>query len=164
MAAPAPPNIPPAPRRGDFVDFCGSIFHVLAVADGVALLRDIKRRRFEVAHLEFCVVVARALSETPDPQPNPNMEMFDRAKTAEAENVRLLAVVKEMWAALRPWLAAGLTLAAYERDCGAPLPDMQELGRIEESRDMPYFRILVGHVRQLYAAALTPTPEPTDER
>jgi hypothetical protein len=40
------------------------------------------------------------------------------------------------------------TLEAYEADYGEPLPQMHELGRIEESRGSPSFRIRAGHIRQ----------------
>ncbi|MFG1340405.1 hypothetical protein [Xanthobacter autotrophicus] len=51
------------------------------------------------------------------------------------------------------WAKAALdTLAAYEADLGEPLPDDHEIGRIDESRGAPSFRIRVGHIRQLAAS------------
>lgn len=48
--------------------------------------------------------------------------------------------------------AAIAALVAYEADCGEPMPDDYELGRIEDSRGSPSFRIRVGHIRRLAAA------------
>lgn len=45
------------------------------------------------------------------------------------------------------------TLAGYERDYGEALPDDWILGRIEESRDTPSFRIRVGHLRAIATLA-----------
>lgn len=54
--------------------------------------------------------------------------------------------------AVATWVKAALhTLTGYERDVGEPLPDDYEIGRIEESRDAPSFRLRVGHLRQLQA-------------
>jgi hypothetical protein len=50
--------------------------------------------------------------------------------------------------------AADLALKSYEADYGEPLEDMHELGRIEESRGSSSFRIRVGHIRDIVAAAL----------
>ena len=54
------------------------------------------------------------------------------------------------------WFAedARETLQSYEKDYGEALPDDYELGRVEESRERPSFRIRVGHIRKL-AAAIT---------
>jgi hypothetical protein len=43
------------------------------------------------------------------------------------------------------------SLNGYQRDLGADLPDDHEIGRIEDSRDTPSFRLRVGHIRQLHA-------------
>lgn len=57
------------------------------------------------------------------------------------------------------WAKAALdTLAAYEADLGEPLPDDHEIGRIDESRDSPSFRIRVGHIRQLATHPTAPKP------
>ena len=48
--------------------------------------------------------------------------------------------------------AAMAALVAYEADCGEPLPDDHELGRIEDSRGSASFRIRVGHIRRLAVA------------
>lgn len=51
------------------------------------------------------------------------------------------------------WTAAAVAaLEAYEADRGEKLSDDHELGRIDESRGSPSFRIRVGHIRQLAAA------------
>lgn len=47
--------------------------------------------------------------------------------------------------------AAMNTLEAYELDYGERLDDQHELGRIDESRNSPSFRIRVGHIRTLAA-------------
>lgn len=44
---------------------------------------------------------------------------------------------------------AMVSLKGYERDLGDSLLDEYELGRIEESRQSPSFRIRVGHIRRL---------------
>jgi hypothetical protein len=52
--------------------------------------------------------------------------------------------------AVNKWVTAAVaSLNGYERDCGESLPDDHEIGRIEESRDTPSFRLRVGHIRQL---------------
>lgn len=49
-----------------------------------------------------------------------------------------------------PWIKPmAEALAGYEADYGEGLDDMHELGRIDESRATPSFRIRVGHVRAL---------------
>ena len=51
------------------------------------------------------------------------------------------------------WVSvAAEVLAGYNRDLGVDLPDTTEIGRIDESRDTPSFRITVGHIRILAAA------------
>lgn len=49
--------------------------------------------------------------------------------------------------------AALEALKGYEADYGEPLPDDHELGRIEDSRSSPSFRIRVGHIRRLAGEA-----------
>lgn len=52
------------------------------------------------------------------------------------------------------WVTAAMgALASYEADYGESLPDDHELGRIDDSRGSPSFRIRVGHIRQLAAIA-----------
>lgn len=72
------------------------------------------------------------------------------------------------------WTAAAVAaLEAYEADRGEKLSDDHELGRIDESRGSPSFRIRVGHIRQLAAApdlaeaaeiALERIPQPLDDQ
>ena len=58
--------------------------------------------------------------------------------------------------------AAIVSLEGYEKDCGEPLPDDHELGRIEDSRHSASFRIRVGHIRRLASAiAAAPQPNPS---
>lgn len=64
-----------------------------------------------------------------------------------------------LWAAAPAVLAAGQfslharsALDAFEADIGEALPDNHELGRIDDSRGSPSFRIRVGHIRMLAAA------------
>lgn len=58
-----------------------------------------------------------------------------------------------------PWVKAAIeALEAYEADYGDKLPEDHELGRIEESRGSPSFRIRVGHIRSL----CTSPPPPSD--
>lgn len=48
------------------------------------------------------------------------------------------------------WVTAAMeALEAYEADYGERLPDDHELGRIDESRGSPSFRIRVGHIRTI---------------
>lgn len=49
-------------------------------------------------------------------------------------------------------LSAMDALTAYEADYGDALPGNHELGRIEDSRGSPSFRIRVDHIRRLAAA------------
>jgi hypothetical protein len=67
-------------------------------------------------------------------------------------NARLIAAAPEMYEAGAFAVAALSALTAYEADFGGPLPDDHELGRIEDSRGSPSFRIRVGHIRRLAAA------------
>lgn len=53
--------------------------------------------------------------------------------------------------------AAMVAIRGYERDLGVPMDDECEIGRIDDSRDSPSFRIRVGHIRRI-AQALTPAP------
>jgi hypothetical protein len=62
------------------------------------------------------------------------------------------ALTAELFAAAHFAKAASATLEDYEADTGEPLDDMHELGRIDESRGSPSFRIRVGHIRRLAAA------------
>jgi len=54
---------------------------------------------------------------------------------------------------VRPMMEA---LHGYEADYGGPLDDMHELGRIDESRESPSFRIRAGHIRDIAAALSHP--------
>ena len=52
------------------------------------------------------------------------------------------------------WVKTALvTLAAYEDDYGEKLPDLHEIGRIDESRRSPSFRFTVEHLRSLASPA-----------
>lgn len=67
-------------------------------------------------------------------------------------NAHLIAAAPELSAAAHFAKAALEALEGYEADYGEPLDDMHELGRIEDSRATPSFRIRVGHIRALAAA------------
>lgn len=54
---------------------------------------------------------------------------------------------------IKPMVAA---LEGYEADYGGPLDDMHELGRIDDSRSSPSFRIRVGHIRDLALLSARP--------
>ena len=56
---------------------------------------------------------------------------------------------------IKPMVAA---LEGYEADYGGPLDDMHELGRIDDSRSSPSFRIRVGHIRALALLSARPAP------
>lgn len=76
----------------------------------------------------------------------PEWEAFAK-KAAHALNTH-----GDLLAAIAFAKAAKATLDGYERDLGEELPDDHEIGRIEESRDTPSFRIRVGHIRMMAAA------------
>lgn len=67
-------------------------------------------------------------------------------------NARLIAAAPELLDAVGFARAALEALKGYEADCGEPLPDDHELGRIDDSRHSPSFRIRVGNIRRLAAA------------
>ena len=75
------------------------------------------------------------------------------ADAALADASTLRALIARAVAAIEWVTPAMATLVGYERDYGETLPDDWILGRIEESRDMPSFRIRVGHFRRLAALA-----------
>lgn len=75
------------------------------------------------------------------------------SKPAEYDaNARLIAAAPDLLDAVGFARAALEALKGYEADCGEALPDDHELGRIEDSRHSPSFRIRVGHIRRLAAA------------
>lgn len=63
------------------------------------------------------------------------------------------ALIAELLAAARFAKDAMEALDGYEADYGEPLDEMHEIGRIPESRATPSFRLRVGHIRRLVAAA-----------
>ena len=74
-------------------------------------------------------------------------------------NARLIASAPDLFDAAHFAKVAQAALEAYEADLGEPLDDMHELGRIDDSRGSPSFRIRVGHVRRLSAAIARATGE-----
>jgi len=60
-------------------------------------------------------------------------------------------------------LSANAALRCHESDIGRELSDDYELGRIEESRSFPSFRIRVGHIRQWATALKSLSPSPGGE-
>lgn len=90
-------------------------------------------------HLTVKAIAENALAEQPAP-------------------VEAVAAVPAGWV-----IAALLSLEAYEADLGERLPDDHELGRIDDSRGSPSFRIRVGHIRSL-AAAPQPASQNGEER
>lgn len=70
-----------------------------------------------------------------------------KAEALERENVEL----REAAEFVKPAMDS---LKGYERDLGDTLLDEYELGRIEDSRHSPSFRIRVGHIRRLARALL----------
>lgn len=79
------------------------------------------------------------------PEEYPDMALITRQELAEYMASASAGKVEPV-----AWIKSALdTLAAYETDYGEALPDDHELGRIDDSRGSPSFRIRVGHIRQL---------------
>lgn len=73
--------------------------------------------------------------------------------SALRENASLRALLKEAGEVLAWTKAATVALEAYERDWGEPLDDNHEIGRFDESRGSPSFRLRVAHLRTARALA-----------
>ncbi len=79
--------------------------------------------------------------------PSPEVAALIAEARREAEEMTDGLVKASAWVSV-----AAEVLAGYNRDLGVDLPDTTEIGRIDESRDTPSFRITVGHIRILAAA------------
>ena len=79
--------------------------------------------------------------------PSPEVAALIAEARREAEAMTDGLVKASAWVSV-----AAEVLAGYNRDLGVDLPDTTEIGRIDESRDTPSFRITVGHIRILAAA------------
>lgn len=60
--------------------------------------------------------------------------------------------VEELEGALN-WVEPAMhALTSYEKDCGEPLPEDRQIGKIDDSRNSASFRLYVGHIRRIDAA------------